>query len=162
MKEIKINITIEEYDTVEELTNQERLLIQKANEACKKAYAPYSEFSVGASVLLGNGEVICGNNQENAAYPSGLCAERVALFYASSLYPNMEVVALAVVAKSSKVNFENPVSPCGACRQVMSEYELRQGKPFRILMQGNEGKIHAVESVDYLLPLQFKAEGLKK
>lgn len=162
MKELKINITVQEFDTPNELTTTEQDLLKQANEACRVAYAPYSQFSVGAAVLLDNGVVVTGNNQENAAYPSGLCAERVALFYASSQYPNMKVKALAIVAQADGFEFNCPVSPCGACRQVMSEYELRQGEPFKIIMQGNGGKIHAVDSVDHILPLQFKAEGLKK
>ena len=136
--------------------------LQQANQATKRAYAPYSMFRVGAAVLLDNGEIITGSNQENAAYPSGLCAERVVLFYAGSKYPDAKIKSLAIAAVAENFEFNNPVTPCGACRQVMSEYEQKQNEPFKVLMQGNAGKVHVVDSVSQVLPLQFKAEGLKK
>lgn len=150
---IKKTITITDV-SIPTLTNQEKTLINTAKEAVFKAYAPYSKFKVGAAVLLENGEIITGSNQENAAYPSGTCAERVALFYANSLYPNISVAAIAIAAFTNNKYVQNPISPCGACRQVLSEVELRQQKPITIYLYG-ESDIFMLESTKHLLPLHF-------
>lgn len=137
-------------------------LLAEARRATGDAYAPYSGFKVGAAVLLENGEVITGNNQENAAYPSGLCAERVALFAASARFPGVPVIALAITARTDDYEISEPISPCGACRQVMAEYESLHKKPIRIIMAGESGKIMVLENVSGVLPFRFDGGMLKK
>ncbi|MCE1201251.1 MAG: cytidine deaminase [Bacteroidia bacterium] len=139
----------------DELSAGEQRLLEEAKGAALKAYAPYSNFRVGAAIMLEDGTIVTGNNQENAAYPSGLCAERVALFYASAVHPGMKVKALAVTAINSDGIIEQPVTPCGACRQVMAEYEKNSGIPMRIIMQGQTGPVMVVDSVSSLLPFTF-------
>ena len=156
-----IIISIEEFKSQTELPDQDADLLSAARENAKKAYAPYSNFQVGAAVLLANGQIITGNNQENAAYPSGLCAERVALFYAQSKYPDVAVKAIAVTAISSKIDISSPIPPCGACRQVLTEYENRHHSPMRVILQGERGSIVTLNSASDLLPLKFDSEFLK-
>lgn len=138
-----------------ELRDEELLLAGAALKAAGQAYAPYSHFHVGAAVLLANGVIVTGSNQENAAYPSGLCAERVALFHAGHQYPDVPVIALAIAAATGGEQVES-ISPCGACRQVLLETEQRYGKPIKILLCGTE-KITMAESAASLLPLCFGA-----
>lgn len=159
-KELKIAFT--EYSSEIELEQIERELLQKAREASDSAYAPYSNFYVGAALLLENGEVVIGNNQENAAYPSGLCAERVAIYAAGAQYPNVAIKIIAITCKSKQFHVNEPLSPCGACRQAMSEYEMRHHQNIRIVLAGETGKIRVMESIADLLPFMFKAEELKK
>ena len=156
-----IHIHIEEYGDINELVEQEQNLVNAAREAAKKAYAPYSKFKVGAAVLLENGEIILGNNQENAAYPDGLCAERVAMFAANANRPDVPVKVIAVTALTESGFLSEPVYPCGSCRQSLQESENRFQQPIRILMCG-EKKIQAVASIRDLLPLSFDASFLKK
>ena len=156
MKIKTIESIVFEYSYLEELPEQDKLLLLSAREVARKAYAPYSGFRVGAAVLLENGEIIIGNNQENAAYPSGLCAERVALFYASANFPSIGVKALAI----SNVN-NKTAKPCGACRQVIAEYEDLSGIPIRIILDG-ANSIKVFEGIDNLLPLRFKKDDLKE
>ncbi len=161
MKQHEIQINLWEYHSIEEFSDKEQQVIQLALDAMKKAYARYSHFYVGAAVLLENGEIIAGNNQENAAFPSGLCAERVALFYANAKYPDTAVSLLVVVAgQKDAITFE-PATPCGACRQVMLETELRFHKPIKIIMVGRN-KIFVLNSVKGLLPLSFDPDLLGK
>lgn len=160
MKKITVQFTFLEYSDSKELTNTEQELLEAARKAVGRAYAPYSEFYVGAAVLLENGMIITGNNQENAAYPSGLCAERVTLFAASAQYPDVPFIALAISARSSHFNIINPVGPCGACRQVINEYEDKQQKPIKIILSGEKGKVRVIENIADLLPLKFDAEAL--
>lgn len=162
MKVRNITIRLEEYEAEEKLQKADAHLLEIAKKSMQNAYAPYSEFKVGAAVLLDNGEIIIGNNQENAAYPSGLCAERVALFHAKSVYPDAEVEAIAITAKSENFIISHPITPCGGCRQVIAEVEGRQKKAIKILMKGQEGATHIVEGIDNLLPLVFKEEKLKR
>lgn len=145
----------------EELSEQDRQLIESAKQATQQSYAPYSQFHVGAAVLLEDGTTITGTNQENAAYPSGLCAERTALFYASSAHPDKAIVALAIAAHTKGEFTSNPISPCGACRQVMLEIEQRQARPIRTLLYGTEGVYVIEDGVRELLPLTFGASFLK-
>ena len=145
----------------EELYIQDRQLIESAKQATQQSYAPYSQFHVGAAVLLEDGTTITGTNQENAAYPSGLCAERTALFYASSAHPDKAIVALAIAAHTKGEFTSNPISPCGACRQVMLEIEQRQARPIRTLLYGTEGVYVIEDGVRELLPLTFGASFLK-
>jgi cytidine deaminase len=150
----KIEITVYEAASVEELCPEDAELLQKAIEATRQAYAPYSKFNVGAAVLLDNGETICGSNQENAAYPSGLCAERVALFYANSRYPEAAIRAIAIHSSVGGHANPDPVYPCGDCRQVLLECENRFGQPVKVIM-GSAGRIQIVHRISDLLPLSF-------
>lgn len=158
-KEYIINVT--EYNSEAELHLDEQGLIQSAKKAAKDAYAPYSHFKVGASVLLQNGEIISGNNQENAAYPSGICAERVAVFFANAKYPTVPIIKIAICAENENGVLKNPVSPCGACRQVLLETEIRFDVPIKLILIGTE-KIITINSVSQLLPLHFKKENLNE
>lgn len=143
-----------------ELNEDDSRLMEAAKEAVKGAYVPYSHFSVGAAALLENGEIVCGSNQENAAYPSGTCAERTALFYAGARYPDVPVKALAVAAYNKGQFLSAPIPPCGACRQVILETERRAGHPLRILLYGTAGT-YVTEGISNLLPLVFTAENMK-
>jgi len=158
----KIQIQIEEYDDAGSLGKADLSLLTHAQKALSGSYAPYSEFHVGAAVLLENGKIIQGSNQENAAYPSGLCAERVAIFHAQSIYPDVKVKAIAITAEAEHFITKSPVTPCGACRQVIAETENRQNGKIRIIMKGQEGIIQAVNGIEHLLPLVFQEEKLKK
>lgn len=121
----------------------------------EKAYAPYSKFSVGAAVLLKNGTVVTGNNQENAAFPSGLCAERVAIYQAGAQYPDEKITKIAISAASQNKPLTSPIAPCGACRQAIAEYEQKQQTPIAIFFMGESGKIIKVKSLEELLPFGF-------
>ena len=155
MKEITITSKINVFESIEELSQMEQILMIKAIETRKKAYAPYSRFRVGAAILLNNGEIIIGSNQENAAYPSGLCAERVAIFYAGAVYPEATILKIAISAASDNIPTTVPVPPCGACRQSIAEYEIRQDAPIEIFYMGETGIIHQSDSLKNLLPFMF-------
>jgi len=159
MKKNKIEIEIFEYESIDELREEDQRLLISAREAGKNAYAPYSGFRVGASVLLGNGEIVQGNNQENVAYPSGLCAERVALFHAAAAFPGITIRAIAISNVGNENTSSQIAKPCGACRQVLSEYEDLSGSPIRIILDG-DNRIYIIEGIDNLLPLRFKREDL--
>ena len=159
MKQIKLEINIEACH-YNELTEKDRKLIDAACEATKRSYAPYSHFAVGAAALLENDIVITGTNQENAAYQSGLCAERTTLFYANSQYPDQAVKTLAIAARTENDFLDTPIPPCGACRQVLLETEKRYGKPMRILLY-SKTDIYILENVSGLLPLSFDGNYLK-
>ena len=137
------------------LIPEEILLVNKAFEAMEKAYAPYSKFKVGAALLLEDGQIIQGNNQENIAYPSGLCAERVALFHAGAQFPGIAVDLICIVAKGDLMPISQLLSPCGACRQVMLESENRQNKPIRIILVNQDNRTMCIDSVQNLLPFGF-------
>jgi len=145
-----------------ELSPEEQALIKNAKSSFKNAYAPYSGFLVGASILLENGDVINGSNQENVAYPSGLCAERVALFYAGSKYSEITIKTIAISALSKTFEINNVVSPCGACRQVMAEYQQKQNSEIRILLHSPNDDVLIANSVEDLLPFMFTSPLLKK
>jgi len=162
MEEFKLTCTFQSFDSVEELSTSDQELIDEAAKAAENAYAPYSKFQVGSALRLKNGKIITGNNQENVAYPSGLCAERVALFYASAMYPLEIVESLAITAKTENFEITDPVTPCGSCRQVIAEKEKNQENNIRIIMKGENGKVYLTESASCLLPLMFKADKLKK
>ena len=159
MKEIRLEIRIRslQYD---ELTPQDRELTDKAKEATARSYAPYSRFRVGAAARLKNGVIVTGTNQENAAYPSGTCAERTTLFYANSQYPDQAVDTLAIAARSETGYLDSPIPPCGACRQVLLETEQRFHQPMRILLY-SKNDIYVLEGTKDLLPLSFGGEYLK-
>lgn len=160
MKQLDIHTTIKIYSP-DELSAEEQQLVEAAKEATTRSYAPYSHFHVGAAALLANGEIISGTNQENAAYPSGICAERTTLFYANSQHPQQAVKALAIAARTSEGHWtETPISPCGACRQVMTETENRFGKPMKVLLCSAQ-EVFVIESAKDLLPVSFGSEELK-
>jgi cytidine deaminase len=159
-RQLTINITT--LSSINELSESDRHLVEAAFEAATRAYAPYSGFTVGAALRLANNEVITGNNQENAAYPSGLCAERVALFYASAKYPKVAVDCIAVVARAGGKDLDEAVAPCGACRQVMAEYEHHQEKPMRVIMATEKAGAIVVEGMESLLPIAFVSKYLIK
>lgn len=138
-----------------ELSSEDSALVKKASEIRANAYAPYSAFNVGAAIVLDNGEIVCGTNQENAAYPSGLCAERVAIFYASTIYPSRKILSVAVVGGKEH---EVEASPCGSCRQVLLEYEMKQKSPIRVLFRGKGTDIVISNSVSALLPFPFSLD----
>ncbi len=149
--EITANIIVCDYN---ELTDIQKKIVTRAKDACRTAYAPYSQFSVGAAALLDNGEIISGSNQENAAYPSGTCAERTTLFYAGAKYPDNAVTKLAIAACKDNVFTATPTAPCGACRQVILETEHRYKTPIEIILYGEE-KTYIITSIESLLPLCF-------
>lgn len=155
MKKIEINTTFLAYDSVAELPKDVADLMQKAIAVRKNAYAPYSKFRVGAALLLDNGEIVLGSNQENAAYPSGLCAERVAIFHSNAIYPDAKIVKMAISATSDTNPTLSPTPPCGACRQAISEYEFKQNIPIEIYFMGESGEVYKSDSIKNLLPLTF-------
>ncbi|MGL4520207.1 MAG: cytidine deaminase [Phocaeicola sp.] len=160
MKHLKLEIELTSC-SYEELSVAEQALIDAAKDATKRSYAPYSNFSVGAAALLANGVVVSGSNQENAAYPSGTCAERTTLFYANSQYPDQAVKTLAVAAYTAGDFLETPIPPCGACRQVLLETEKRYGNPMRVLLY-SKNEIYVLNGVGGLLPLSFDSGFLSK
>ena len=162
MKQVEILSTFKEYSSVKELPAADQRLIKEAHKSVSRAYAPYSQFNVGAAVLLANGKIVSGNNQENASYPIGLCAERVALFSASADFPKQKIKAIAVTAKSKDFIISKPVSPCGACRQSIAEYEHRHNHPIRVILTGEKGKVLVADGIKNFLPLMFKVDDLKK
>lgn len=161
MKKQEISFQLEVYDSIAGLSSSDRQLMLKATSARKNAYAPYSNFQVGAAVLLENGEVVIGSNQENASYPSGLCAERVAIFQAGAIYPNIVIKAVAISATSLKYQVDTPAAPCGNCRQSMSEYEIKQKQPIQLLMMGEIGKVLKCNAIGDILPLAFNNSFLR-
>ena len=143
------------YDSMEELPPQDAELVRLAHEATNNSYAPYSKFHVGAAVRLANGAIVTGNNIENAAYPSGLCAERVTMFAAMAKYPGVAFEALAVTAHSATKMIDEPVAPCGACRQVMVEVEQLSKQPLRVMCQGETGPVMVFDGIESLVPFIF-------
>ncbi len=160
MKEINITTKIEVYNGVHELSSEIQSLMELAIQTRKNAYAPYSRFRVGAAILLDNGKIVLGSNQENAAYPSGLCAERVAIFQAGAIYPEAKIVKLAITAASDTNPTLAPIPPCGACRQSIAEYEFKQDTPIEIYFMGESGEVYKSNSINNLLPLSFDKTSL--
>ena len=160
MKEIKIETIIEVFNSLADLPSEIQSLLLQAIETRKNAYAPYSKFRVGAAILLENGKVVVGSNQENAAYPSGLCAERVAIFQAGAIYPNVKMLTLAITAASDTNPTLSPIPPCGSCRQAIAEYEFKQETPIEIYFMGEKGVIYKSHSITNLLPLSFDKTSL--
>ena len=152
----EIKIAYQEFDSLDELNQEDLLLAKAAIDATSRSYAPYSNFNVGAALMYADGEIIQGSNQENAAYPSGLCAERTALFYASSRRPDTPIISLAIAAAQNGKLCDIPATPCGACRQVMAQYQTKSGRPMSVLLVGGK-KIWKFASVDELLPLTFNS-----
>ncbi|MES2799839.1 MAG: cytidine deaminase [Bacteroidota bacterium] len=149
-------VSYQELGHFTELDRSDQLLVEASIAMTKKAYAPYSKFHVGAAARLSNGEVVLGNNQENIAYPSGLCAERVALFYAGANFPDLAVETICITAFGDLIPLENWLTPCGGCRQVMGETEMRQNAPMRVILVSQNNKVLVFNSAFDLLPLAFK------
>lgn len=164
MKYMKKNysFSVEVFGSIEELQPEDALLLAKAQEITSNAYAPYSQFHVGAVARLQNGELIGGTNQENASYPIGLCAERVLLSTASSVYPNIPIDTIAITYDNTLGDSDHPIAPCGICRQSLQEYEERMSHPIRLILGGKKGKIYVIEEAGQLLPLAFTKKELKK
>lgn len=155
MKEIQLTTSFTVFDSARELPFQVGQLMEKAVSIRKKAYAPYSHFKVGVALLLDNGEIVLGSNQENAAYPSGLCAERVAVFHSGANFPEAKILKMAISAASDTNKTTAPIPPCGACRQSIAEYEFRQNQPIEIYFMGETGNVYKSDSLKNLLPFTF-------
>lgn len=155
-----LTIALEIYAQEHELPAQVAALMQEAKKARANAYAPYSKFKVGAAIQLSNGEVVTGNNQENAAYPSGMCAERTAIYAAGARFPDAQIEAIAICVKAHNQVISQPASPCGACRQAMAEYEQKQKTPIPVYFMGETGPVYKVDAVLDLLPLAFDSSFL--
>lgn len=155
------HFTYEVYESVDELDKEDAWLLNEAREVTAAAYAPYSNFNVGAVAKMANGEIVAGTNQENASYPVGLCAERVLLSSAATLYPNIAIDSIAISYNNNNGESNHPISPCGICRQSLVEYEERTKQPIRLILSGMEGKVFIVEKSGLLLPLSFGSTDLK-
>ena len=160
MKENKFEFQYEVYDDIGELDKDDAELLTKARAVTKHAYAPYSNFFVGAVAKLNNGQNVSGTNQENASYPVGICAERVLLGNAATLFPGISIDTLAISYDSKEVPSDHPISPCGMCRQALLEYETRTKKPIRLILAGQKGKIYIVNTIKFLLPFAFTPDEL--
>jgi len=161
MEHKKINFEIEVYESIDQLTKEDGWLLNEAKNVTKIAYAPYSHFQVGAMALLTNGKTVAGSNQENASYPVGLCAERVLLSAASSLYPGVPFESIAISYHNDNGKSDRPITPCGICRQTLVEYETRLQHPIRLILGGMEGKIFIIPKAGMLLPLSFSGDDMK-
>lgn len=155
MNKITITSELSVFESILDLPIDIQNLMEQAIAIRKKAYAPYSKFRVGAALLLDNGEIVMGSNQENAAYPSGLCAERVAIFHSGAIYPDSKILKMAITAASDTNPTLTPIPPCGACRQAISEYEMNQDQPIAIYFMGEIGVVYQSDSIKNLLPLMF-------
>lgn len=155
MKEITITTQFSVFDSLTELPSEIQNLMEQAVAVRKNAYAPYSKFRVGTALILDNGKIILGSNQENAAYPSGLCAERVAIFHAGAVYPDAKILKMAITAASDSNKTTTPIPPCGSCRQSIAEYEIKQDTPIEIYFMGETGAIYKSASLKNLLPFMF-------
>ena len=160
MNKLNLEIQYTVFKSIDELIDEDKILIEKAKQISENAYAPYSMFRVGAAVLLDNNEIFTANNQENASYPQGLCAERIALFYAMTQYPNQKIKSIAICGNPCEYELTHFISPCGGCRQVMLECESRGKEKMRILLSGFSGKILLIEGVENLLPFAFSPKDL--
>lgn len=161
MMEKKIEFEYEVYNDISELSEQDAWLLNEARAVTEQAYAPYSNFHVGAVAMLENGEVVAGTNQENASYPVGICAERVLLGTVANLYPNVPVKTVAISYNGNEVKSDHPISPCGMCRQALLEYESRLHHPIRLILGGMEGKVYIIKSAWLLLPFAFTSKELE-
>src|SRR3954454_11123272 len=158
MKKEDYSFTFEVYDSIDDLNEQDAWLLSEAREVTQHAYAPYSHFQVGAIARLSNGQIVAGSNQENASFPVGLCAERVLLASAASLFPKVPLETVAISYNNENGKSNEPISPCGICRQSLVEYESTLGHSIRIILSGLEGKVYIIDKASMLLPLSFTAE----
>lgn len=161
MKKDEYKFAYEVYDSIDDLNEEDAWLLQEAREVTEHAYAPYSHFQVGAIAKMANGEIVAGSNQENASFPVGLCAERVLLASASSLYPKVPIESIAISYRSANGASDHPITPCGICRQALQEFRNRVSHPIRLILGGLEGKIFIIPDAAVLLPLGFSSEELK-
>lgn len=161
MKKEEIAFSVSVYDSVNELDQKDAFLLSEARSVTQFAYAPYSNFQVGAVARLVNGETITGTNQENASYPAGICAERVLLSNASSQYPGVGIETIAISYNNLKGKSDRPVSPCGICRQSFAEFQQRTKTPIRVILSGMEGKVQIIENAASLLPLVFSSNDME-
>ena len=161
MKENKFEFNYKVYESIEELKEDESWLLNEAREVTAQAYAPYSNFQVGAVAKMVNGEIITGSNQENASFPVGLCAERVLLASISSLFPKIPIETIAISYKSEHQKSDHPISPCGICRQSLQEFESRVNHPIKLILGGMTGPVYVIDSASRLLPLAFTSEELR-
>lgn len=163
MKSKKYSFTYEEFGSIDDLGEADALLLKKARAVAEKAYAPYSNFFVGAAALLTNNKVVTGTNQENASYPVSICAERSLLSSSAALFPNVPIQTMAISYHNHnpKTKSNTPISPCGMCRQSLLEYENLWKNPIRLILSGKEGKVFIIPSANHLLPLSFTGENLK-
>jgi cytidine deaminase len=161
MKENKFEFSYDIYTDISELEEKDAWLLNEAKAITDQAYAPYSNFHVGAVAMLSNGEVVAGTNQENASYPVGICAERVLLGNAATLYPGVSIETIAISYNSDTIKSDHPISPCGMCRQALLEYETRLKKPIRLILAGMEGEIQIIKTSSLLLPFAFTSSELK-
>jgi cytidine deaminase len=161
MKERKFEFNYAVFESIDELPEDQQWLLREARKVTEKAYAPYSNFQVGAVAKLSNGEVVAGSNQENASFPAGLCAERVLLASASTLFPKVPIETMAISYKSEHVKSDHPISPCGICRQTLQEYENRTDHPVQLILGGMTGPVYIIDSASRLLPLAFTSEELR-
>lgn len=161
MKKENYGFEFDVYDSVDELSSQDAWLLNEARGVTEAAYAPYSNFNVGAVAKMANGEIVAGTNQENASYPAGICAERVLLSSAATLYPQVAIETIAISYNNMNGISDHPISPCGICRQSLSEYEERMHQPIRLILSGLEGKVYIIEKSSNLLPLSFGSDDLK-
>ena len=157
-----IAFSYESYNSSAEMPDSDQQLIFQAEQSLEKAYAIYSGFHVGASLLLENGKIMSANNQENMAFPSSLCAERVLMYYCKANFPDLEVKKIAVTVRSVHGTISEPISPCGSCRQVMLEYEQNQKNNIQVILKADQGKVYVLESINDLLPLSFKTDVIKR
>ena len=158
MQENKFEFDYEVYDGIDELNSEDAWLLNEAREVTQNAYAPYSNFYVGAVAKLFNGEIVAGTNQEYASYPVGICAERVLLGNAATLYPGISIDTIAVSYDGHEVKSDHPISPCGMCRQSLLEYETRVNNPIRLILAGQQGKVYVLRTARFLLPFAFSKE----
>ena len=161
MKLLNLNISFEQYAGIGELEERDQLLCGKAEQALESSYSPYSKFRVGTAIRLASGEIILGSNQENLAYPSGLCAERVALFSIGSNQPNAVIESMAITAQTDKFDITKPITSCGGCLQVMAEFERKQVTPIEVIFYCLNGEVLKVPSVKSLLPFSFVEDRLE-
>lgn len=160
MNTLNFNISYETYTGIDELSETDQMLCNKAKVALGSSHSPYSKFKVGTAILLADNQIVLGSNQENVAYPSGLCAERVALFTIGANYPNAVIRSMAITARTENFRIENPVTSCGACLQVMAEYEKKQNEPIDVLFYCIDGAIIKVKGIKSLLPFVFVEDRL--
>jgi cytidine deaminase len=161
MKENKFEFNYKVYDNIAELPEEQQWLLNEAREVTANAYAPYSNFQVGAVAKMANGEIVAGSNQENASFPVGLCAERVLLASVSSLFPKVPIDTIAISYRSEHQKSDHPISPCGICRQSLQEFESRVNHPVQLVLGGMEGPVYVIDSASRLLPLAFTSDELR-
>ncbi len=160
--EHKYEFQYEVFNDITELSEDDAWLLTEAREVTEQAYAPYSNFHVGAVAILENGEVVAGTNQENASYPVGICAERVLLGSVATIHPDVPIKTIAISYNSEEIKSDHPISPCGMCRQALLEYETRTKKPIRLILSGQEGKVYIIKTASFLLPFAFTSDELNK